>query len=998
MKRLLLLFTLFFFFIYFGFSQVTVKGKTIDCNSGEPWIGVSVFGLGTNIGTLTDIDGKFEFVLPDSVKQVAFSYGQYEGYDIFEVQLYIEYRIGCKTIYDYGLKPLPLLSKENELSELTIERTRSRNTDLPYSVYPNYYSWDILSEKPAGIKVIEDPFNFINPINTTHPYQSIQNKLPGLLITRPGGNPNEPFRARFRGLTTLGDARDQPIAIIDGIPNVDVELLDANDLYHVGLRRHPESASRYGLQAASGVLDIDTWQHQDQGIHLTYRAALSTSAVSDQLPVADRSRYLQFPNRNDLGSDTDWMDEITRAALSQHHFLSLVGRSRQTDYQINTTYRDVEGTLLNSGFQRWNVSAQIRQRAFKDKLTIEASWRSMSQESQLSFPRALQDALGQNPTAPIFDENSADTDGYFHQAVFDLFNPVALLEQNQNDETVVRHLGSLSLQWDWTEQWQTSVRYGQFSRSQNEQFYFDRNSPFGGQWRDGFAEQERYTFDNQYLSTNTRYLLKTTNWQFKGQLGYDFQQYDAQGYGVSAGNFITDAFTYDNLGASLDVPNGRATAFSTQSRQRLVSFWSDWMLRYKAFTLDANIQRAGASHLSENAKWNWLGGTQLTVDLDHYLSIPILSHTQIGAAWARLGNIPLQNGLSQQRIRPSVTSFQNGNYRPSYSIFTAANPDLGIESTRNLELFARTAVLNNKLRFDIHYFQTQANDLIRETRTPLPEFLSIWKNVGELESKGIEVQLKYDWLDRENTAARTGIILSHVNTTLLEYDGTDEIYRFPFPSPGCCSGIVEVSDGTPTGTIIAPVFEGVAGGELQLEDQNGNGFIDWEDYVAVGNGLPDVTIGLEQQISWGRFDLDFFLRGVFGHQMVNVARVFFENKNLAATYNVVTTEYYNEALEDFNRFNSYHVENASFLRLEYLTLCYRLPLKEDRELCFFLNTQNLFTLTNYTGATPEVRPTNAYNSLGINGTTYPNLFVTGIDDRRTYLPIRSWTFGVQVDF
>ena len=110
----------------------------------------------------------------------------------------------------------------------------------------------------------------------------------------------------------------------------------------------------------------------------------------------------------------------------------------------------------------------------------------------------------------------------------------------------------------------------------------------------------------------------------------------------------------------------------------------------------------------------------------------------------------------------------------------------------------------------------------------------------------------------------------------------------------------------------------------------------------------------------------------------------------------MTTTYYDESLEDFPRFNSYHVENASFLRLEYLTLGYRLPLKEESELRFFVNAQNLFTITDYTGASPEVRPTNVYNSLGINGTTYPNLFVTGIDDRRTYLPVRSWTFGVQV--
>ena len=207
------------------------------------------------------------------------------------------------------------------------------------------------------------------------------------------------------------------------------------------------------------------------------------------------------------------------------------------------------------------------------------------------------------------------------------------------------------------------------------------------------------------------------------------------------------------------------------------------------------------------------------------------------------------------------------------------------------------------------------------------------------------------------------------------------------------------------GQMWGPVYAGVDdNGEYLFEDQNGDGTFanEEEDFAVLGNAQPSFTLGLGNTFQWGRFDLRVFFRGVFGHDLLNATRASYGSGAVTNLYNVAVGAPFDRFLTDRPIINSQHVESASFLRLDNLTLSYRPSLGragsrfDNQSLRVFLNAQHLFTLTRYAGVDPEVR----YGPLSSTGFgdhySDANILSWGIDWRNTYLPARTFTFGVEL--
>lgn len=898
-----------------------------------------------------------------------------------------------------GSTVIPKLQSDSSLLNATIQRVDTSNRNHKDVIYD-------LTTRPwhcfHGFKIIIAPdissypnIASINKVNTLHPFQAIQGKMPNLLITRPGSDPNEAFRARFRSASTFSYANLEPLIIIDDIPNVDVGLLDPNDISRVQFYKNPSDAAQYGMQAASGVMKFFTGEYVTIGTHLQYRTEFSASKAARTVPVADPGTFTRFGGR-DYGEETDWQEEILQRAGAQIHHLKLQGDLAKTNYQFNATYRNIEGILRNTGFERLNFSAMLAQKALKDKLLLRASWRTAMQDQQLGVPSAFQYAVAHNPTAPVFDENATEYDGYFTERIFDYYNPVALIEQNTRPQEINRSLGSFKAQYDWSDAFSSSIVYGTEQRTINRQEYYDKNNPRIGQFRSGLASQERNERSNQFFRAASEWRIPTAEeLDLNARIGYDFQEYDFNSFNIQTGDFISDAFTFNNLQASLDLPNGLANVHSSRRKQRVVAFWTNMNAIYKDFIWKANLRREGASHLGVNSKWDWFGGTSLAAQIDKYIGVSEkLDALVLEVGWGKTGNVPLRSGLAQQQISPWVSSYQNGNYAPSYIISSQNNPDLGAEIAKTFSLAAHVALFNRKLRLHFNYFNTQHEQLIRQVETPLPASLQQWVNLGAMKSNGFEFQLDYRIWEKEDFRWQTNLVLARTKTIIETYDTQNAEQVFGFPSIGCCSGITKVNNGNELGGIFAPIFEGVENGQIMLRDANNDGFISWEDYELVGNGLPDLTLGWEHQLNWKNFDLQAFFRGAFGHQMINSFRIFYENPIVANSYNLLQTKYFDPSIQDFFPYADLFVENASFFRLDYLTLGYQFDLNQSRQLRVYLNAQNLFTLTGYTGVDPEVRTD--YIAQNTFFRREPNIFVTGVDLRNTYFLAKSFTFGAQL--
>jgi iron complex outermembrane receptor protein len=297
----------------------------------------------------------------------------------------------------------------------------------------------------------------------------------------------------------------------------------------------------------------------------------------------------------------------------------------------------------------------------------------------------------------------------------------------------------------------------------------------------------------------------------------------------------------------------------------------------------------------------------------------------------------------------------------------------------------------------VDYYNRKTTDLLFNATVPVPPFPTNkrWMNIGTLENKGIEVLVGYDVFKNKafnwNTAANFStysIELSKLNKDLAG----NIIGASNLGSPGQeATQITRAVEGEKIGILWGPVYRGVdASGNFLFDDGTGKAVSSDAYKTQIGNGLPNFELGWTNTFRYKNFDLNFFLRGSFGHDLVNTYRAFFENSTstVIASYNVVKTKYFDPALKAGQTFSSLYVEKASFVKLDNATLGYDFDFKGDgsiKGLRFFLNGQNLFVITDYTGVDPEVR----YSYGG-------NILAPGVDARDTWVRTRSYTFGVNV--
>ncbi|MEJ7682738.1 MAG: TonB-dependent receptor [Segetibacter sp.] len=309
------------------------------------------------------------------------------------------------------------------------------------------------------------------------------------------------------------------------------------------------------------------------------------------------------------------------------------------------------------------------------------------------------------------------------------------------------------------------------------------------------------------------------------------------------------------------------------------------------------------------------------------------------------------------------------------------------------------ALLKNRLSGTVDYYNRNTSDLIFNVSVPVPPNLAnrTWKNVGTLSSSGVELAIKYDVIQKSNFSWETGGNFStyHVKLSKLSADIAPGSYigETNLGTPGQeATQITRAYAGADIGLIWGPVYKGLdQDGKYLFDDGAGGTTKDENKYrTLIGKGLPKYEFGWTNTFNYGNFDLNFFLRSSIGHDLVNTYRAFYENATVVSAYNAVKTKYYNPAIKDGQKFSSLHVERASFVKLDNATLGYNFKLSKTgtiKSVRAYVNGQNLFFITNYTGVDPEVRYSDNNNALA-----------PGVDRRETWVRTKSFTLGVNVGF
>jgi iron complex outermembrane receptor protein len=372
------------------------------------------------------------------------------------------------------------------------------------------------------------------------------------------------------------------------------------------------------------------------------------------------------------------------------------------------------------------------------------------------------------------------------------------------------------------------------------------------------------------------------------------------------------------------------------------------------------------------------------------------------------GALPQQSGLSQP-IR-AVVNGADGSV--TTDLIRAGNDSLRWE--RKSEINFGVEFQSGRFSSTLDLYTRDISDFILE-RTVDPAVFVVnrrFENVGELNTRGVELALNYDVVQGSDFNYTTGVILSTYRTKLNEYV-LDAETRANLGAPGQNgTNMILVREGEEIGNIWGPVFESVAeDGSPVFSDLNNDGMLLTDqalaldslvDFAVLGNGIPDLTFGWTNQISFKGWNINAFFRGAIGHSLVNTFRAFYEPQlSTQSSYNFVNTDLAVDGLTSA-RFSSLYVEKADFIRLDNLTISrsVNIPGNSIRNATVSLNLQNPFVITSYTGTDPE--PSLVDSGAADNGNrdfiNVSDVLSPGIERRNSYFASRSVTLGINLNF
>ena len=536
------------------------------------------------------------------------------------------------------------------------------------------------------------------------PAQLLQGKVAGLSITRPGGDPNDGFNIRLRGVSTFG-ANAEPLVVIDGVIGASLATVDPNDIESIDVLKDGSAAAIYGTRGSSGVILVTTKSGQAGVTRVDYNASLAFSQVANSIEFMDASEYRQVAGSADLGGDTDWLDEVTDLGVSQIHNLSLSGGTSATTYRASVNIRDVEGIGINTGFEQLNARFNLTQKALKDRATFTVNATTTTKNSELGWNEAFRYAISANPTLPVrYDGGTGQTDigGYAERDIFDFFNPVSIAEQVINDQKDIKILGSFRADFDLSDM-VDGLTLGFFYSQQRENELKGQYAPSTTKFqdanaRDGIAARNSVNKWNELFETTLNYnnSFGSSDIAFLG--GYSYQDFYEEGHGASGGIFLTDAFTYNNLGTAQEFPRGLGGAGSYANSNRLIAFFGRLNFTFDGtFFLSASARYEGSSRFGEDEKWGLFPAASAGVNVTNLTSIPGIDDLKLRASYGRTGNQPGSSYESIQRYGATGSFFFNGNYVPSYGPISNANSALQWETKDEIDIGADFSAVGGKV-------------------------------------------------------------------------------------------------------------------------------------------------------------------------------------------------------------------------------------------------------------------------------------------------------------
>ncbi len=833
------------------------------------------------------------------------------------------------------------------------------------------------------------------------PLALVRGRVPGLLLYRNGDDPNQNLDAMIGGPASFGTGF-LPLVIIDGHPAIDFSSLDPNDIASITVLRTVAAAAKYGGRGTGGAIEILTKQASLDGWHAGYQGFLSSSSLDRRLPIATTEEFIGFRPGLDLGDETDWMNEITRTASSQVHNLSLSAKFGQTSLRASANYRDIEGIGITSGFTQWNGRLAVTQKAFKEKLTLGLNLATNNRDSEFGFVEAFRYARTFNPTAAVrlspSDPNFETFGGYNQRINFDYYNPVAMLEQNTNLREQSTWLAGINANYEIIDGLTASVLFSRQVQETDGGQVYAKDSYWIGRSENGFVNRVEGRDENEVFEAALQFEKEIGKLDLSVRGGYAFQNFLIENIFTSGGDFTADEFTYQDVDQANDFVRGFGRRDSSIVGQRLTSGFVSGQFEFDGtYGLVTNLRYDVYKGLEEVYPNGFFPGVEGYIHLGNLLDLEFVSLAKI---YAGVGETGAVTGIMLPSSVPVGSASENLSWERRRGM------DLGI----NLELF------DGKVFAQVEYYLHQTRDPIFYVAVPVPPNPSpfIVANIDDItiRNSGLNIVVggeiekgKFSWTPTLNLSIYTsGFDSTAIDNPAFRFFGSSQAFDFS-SSPGDPGLTFDPSTvilrNGPFGNFWGLTYAGVsADGNYLFEDLDNdgiagidpNGNIDLDDESIIGEAIPDFSFGFYNRLSFANVELSFLLRGDVGHEMVNHYRIFYESLGSRPVDNLIITDYFDPELFATPIFNNNHVEDASYIALDFVSLGYTFTARKhkNRKLQIYLTGQNLLMVTEYSGIDPSFR--------WVESQTGSSFVSPGLDRRNNYPAAKTIGGGVKLSF
>jgi len=864
------------------------------------------------------------------------------------------------------------------------------------------------------------------------PQDLIQGRIAGVQVVSNSGEPGAGMRIRVRGQKSLSASND-PLYVIDGVPisttsmtpgganaggvassndTNPLSMINPQDIESIEILKDASATAIYGSQGSNGVVLIETKSGASGGgLQASYNGQLSAGTVSNTLDLltaeeyrAAVTQYSRTPADEQPGASTDWQDQIYRSTLSQSHNLSFSGGTESSSFRASANYSNSEGALLDSGLERFSGRVNGSHNTLSDRLRLNLNLTASQTNRNHAFFNqaggfqggAIKSALAFDPRRPV------QQDGNFFEYLRSVRNPVGLLEQVTDNTEQQRIIGSLSANADLLDNLTLDGRLSADWSKGLRRSYIPKESAVGAQFG-GEASQNERSLTNLVAQSTLTYNKDLFGGAHSLRVlgGFEFQRETYRQVGTSVQGFVTDATLYNNLGSGTNI----LAPFSNKEEVDQVGLFGrvNYDIQGK-YLLEATVRRDGSSVFGQDNKFAYFPSASVGWNLaeEPFLNVEGLTQLKLRVSAGISGNQGVPPYESLPLLTPSADDagiFGSGEEEViGVTQVRAASPGLKWEETRELNI----GVDFTAGRFDgtVNYYRQNTDDLLLDVRVQQPApSETVLDNVGEVSNEGVEASLEAFVLNRENMSLNVGVNASS-NRNLVEDLGDRGTIDHGVVSG---QGLTDVqaqrlAPGHPIGSFYGPDFveindsgqevyetaDGTTTDESEAEDQ------------FIGNVVPDVSYGFNVRFQYHGFDASAFLRGEQGRELFNNTAAELTTKSLVGRLNVLEeTVTDGTSTTHSPTYSSRWVEDASFLRMDKLTVGYSVPNVTQlnlRNLRFYVSAQNLFVITPYSGYDPELNTNVSGEGLGFRSLATPS---RGID-YTSYPRQRTFTFGVEL--